>query len=129
MAICYREASPQQLENFRAEMDQTGKTKNEAMVKMLNTLAQPNLQKKENGAEEENRNKKNRVGEWYHYPSSMKPSYTRSGERWVPVNHAAGYVPHVAAPVAYAAPAPAPAALHSSRRKSFISRLSFGIFN
>jgi len=118
LAVCYREASPAQLEKFCAEMNETGKTKNQAIANMLETLAKPNVKKDDGKVEKRGAT----YGEWFNYPKHMSPSYKRQGDKWVPYN---GPAVAPAESIRYVPPA----AVVLARRKSVISRITFGIIN
>jgi len=78
LAICYREASSQHLEEFKQEVKQDGKMTQE-LAQVFETLEKPNAEK------EKTPEKKFKVNDpWYNIANDTgSPQYMRQGGKWV----------------------------------------------
>jgi len=90
LAICYRESSPEQLENFEKEITNDGKMEGE-MKTIFESLAKPNYEKKETKKEKPEETKPLKSREfWYDLSNdkSRNPSYKydNKSNKWIQYN-------------------------------------------
>eukprot|EP00005_Dracoamoeba_jomungandri_P011644 CAMPEP_0174264740 /NCGR_PEP_ID=MMETSP0439-20130205/23720_1 /TAXON_ID=0 /ORGANISM="Stereomyxa ramosa, Strain Chinc5" /LENGTH=648 /DNA_ID=CAMNT_0015350787 /DNA_START=28 /DNA_END=1970 /DNA_ORIENTATION=+ len=86
LAICYREASPEQLQEFEQELKEDGKM-NEEMGHIFETLAKPNAEIKDKNKKKEDVIELKCTAPWFDLrKDNGTPGYTLKDGKWMPVN-------------------------------------------